>query len=106
MNAGELARRLASEGLDAGSWSNGPGVVYAVHRHDYDKVIVVAAGTIEFDLVERGQRAALAVGDRLELPAGTAHGATVGSTGVTCLEAHRPSGTLLDEPRRLIAGDW
>ena len=106
MNDRTLERCLASEGVDANPWSNGPGVVYGVHRHDFDKVIVVAAGSIEFDLVERGERIALAPGDRLELPAGTAHGATVGSAGVTCLEGHRPLGTLPDEPRRLIAGDW
>lgn len=101
-----LERRLASDGLDAHPWSNGPGVVYGVHRHDFDKVIVVAVGSIRFDLVERGERVDLGPGDRLELPAGTAHGATVGSAGVTCQEAHRPAGTLPDEPRRLIAGDW
>jgi quercetin dioxygenase-like cupin family protein len=106
MNEGTLGQRLAAEGLDAQPWSNGPGAVYGVHRHDFDKVIVVAAGTIGFHLVERGERVDLALGDRLELPAGTAHGATVGSSGVTCLEAHRPSGSLPDGPRRLNAGDW
>ena len=29
------------------------------------------------------------VGDRLELPAGVAHNASVGPEGVVCLEAHR-----------------
>ncbi len=106
MNDGTLERRLVAEGLDAYPWSNGPGAVYGVHRHDFDKVIVVALGSIEFDLVERGERVDLTPGDRLELPAGTAHGATVGSAGVTCLEAHRRAGTGPDEPRRLSAGDW
>lgn len=106
MTGPALDRRLASEGLEAEPWSNGPGVAYPVHTHDYDKVIVVAAGSIEFRLVERGEQVDLVVGDRLELPAGTAHGATVGSGGVTCLEAHRPVGSLGREPRWRRAGDW
>ena len=36
-----------------------------------------------------GKRIDLAPGDRLDLPAGTAHSAQVGPDGVTCLEAHR-----------------
>jgi quercetin dioxygenase-like cupin family protein len=100
------AGRLAAEGLDAQSWSNAPGVVYAVHSHDYDKVIVVGAGSIAFHLVERCEWVDLAVGDRLELPAGTAHGARVGPSGVTCLEAHRAAGALGDEPHRRRTGDW
>jgi hypothetical protein len=45
------------------------------------------------------------VGDRLDLPAGTAHDAVVGPDGVTCLEAHVPAGRLADV-RRMAAGDW
>jgi hypothetical protein len=32
----------------------------------------------------------LVCGDRLDLPAGTPHAATVGPNGVTCWEAARP----------------
>ena len=46
MSAVELAARLAAEGLAPGSWSNGPGERYAPHGHDYDKVLVCAAGSI------------------------------------------------------------
>ena len=35
------AERLRAEGLDASSWGNGPGHVYAEHRHGYDKVLGV-----------------------------------------------------------------
>ena len=41
-----LRARLIAEGLDPGAWSNGPGDRYATHEHGYDKVIVVAAGSI------------------------------------------------------------
>ena len=98
-----LRTRLAAEGLDPGAWSNGPGDRYAAHEHGYDKVIVVASGSIAFGLAE-GQ-VALDVGDRLELPAATSHDALVGPEGVACLEAHLPAGSLAG-PSRKAAGSW
>ena len=100
-----LAARLRAEGLDPGSWSNGPGDVYAAHRHAYDKVLVVASGSIRFGLVDRGDAAELATGDRLDLPAGVGHDALVGDDGVVCLEAHAPAGRL-GGPLRRGAGEW
>ena len=73
-------------------WSNGPGDRYAAHDHGYDKVIVVARGSIRFGLPDTGTVVDLGVGDRLDLPAGTSHDALVGPDGVTCLEAHVPAG--------------
>ena len=101
----ELRARLEEEGLDPGAWSNGPGDRYAAHDHGYDKVIVAASGSIRFGLPGRGDGLDLAVGDRLELPAGTVHDAQVGPDGVTCLEAHRPAGSLTEAKVRK-AGDW
>ena len=98
--------RLAAEGLDPGTWSNGPGDRYAAHDHGYDKVLVVASGSIVFGLPDRGERVALEVGDRLDLPAGTSHDAVVGPIGVTCLEAHIPAGTLPPTPAKRPAGSW
>jgi uncharacterized protein YjlB len=98
--------RLAAEGLVAGSWSNGPGDRYGAHDHSYDKVLVVASGSIVFGLPDRGERVALEVGDRLDLPAGTSHDAVVGPSGVTCLEAHIPAGRLSPTPERRPAGSW
>jgi quercetin dioxygenase-like cupin family protein len=96
--AGSVERQareaLAGEGLSASSWGNGPGDRYGEHRHGYDKVLVAAAGSITFLLPEQGRDVELQIGDRLELPAGTLHGALVGTHGVTCLEAHLPSGSL------------
>jgi uncharacterized protein YjlB len=96
---------LRDEGLDPGPWSNGPGDRYSAHEHGYDKVIVVERGSIRFGLPSTGEAIDLETGDRLELPAGTVHDATVGSLGVTCLEAHLPSGTL-ERPGRRAAGEW
>jgi len=91
-----LRNALAADGLRASSWSNVPGERYAEHSHGYDKVLVVAAGSIGFTLSGSGRTTELAVADRLDLPAGTAHGAIVGADGVVCLEAHLPAGSLGD----------
>lgn len=98
-----LRERLVEEGLDPGAWSNGPGDQYASHGHAYDKVIVVTSGSIMFGL-DSGP-AELVAGDRLELPADTAHDANVGPDGVVCLEAHLPAGTLMAVALR-GAGSW
>ena len=100
-----LRTRLAAEGLDPGAWSNGPGDRYAAHDHEYDKVIVVATGSIRFGLPGGADAIDLATGDRLELPAGTRHDALVGEGGVTCLEAHAPTGSLPGLAHRR-AGSW
>ncbi len=103
MDRAGLVARLRAEGLDPAPWSNGPGDVYASHAHGYDKVLVVAAGSIVFGTT--AEPVELAVGDRLDLPAGTEHDARVGPSGVTCLECHLPAGSLVGL-RRIAAGDW
>lgn len=106
MASAEHVARLRAQGLEPGSWGNGPGDVYAAHQHGYDKVIVCAAGSIVFGLPRSGDRIPLRPGDRLDLPAGTEHDAAVGPEGVTCLEAHLPSGSLAPAPVRYPAGEW
>jgi quercetin dioxygenase-like cupin family protein len=101
----DIDARLVHEGLDASSWSNGPGDRYGAHDHGYDKVLVVAAGSIRFGLPATGEVVDLSVGDRLDLPAGTVHDAFVGAEGVTCLEAHAPRGTIAELARR-PDGSW
>jgi quercetin dioxygenase-like cupin family protein len=100
----DLQARLRAEGLQPSTWGNGPGDVYGAHRHDYDKVLVAVRGSITFHLSELGRDVELSMGDRLELPAQTLHGATVGAQGVTCLEAHLPAGSLTALPRHSPAG--
>ena len=103
MTAG-LDGRLRAEGLDPGRWASGPGDRYAVHEHGYDKVIVVERGSIRFGL-DGATTIELTDGDRLDLPAGTAHDALVGPAGVACLEAHQPAGTISVVAHR-PAGTW
>ena len=102
----ELSTRLRAEGLVPGRWGNGPGDLYAAHRHEYDKVIVCVRGSITFGLPGRGDAIPLDAGDRLDLPAGVDHDAVVGPVGVTCLEAHLPAGQLGHDPVRRAAGSW
>ena len=101
----DLDARLRGGGLDPSPWSNGPGDRYGAHEHAYDKVIVVASGSITFGLPASASSVELVAGDRLELPAGTRHDAVVGPDGVTCLEAHLPVGSLAGVDRR-AAGEW
>ncbi|MBK9924638.1 MAG: cupin [Anaerolineales bacterium] len=84
-----LRQLYANEGMDPYVWSNGPHDVYAAHTHSFDKVIYVVRGSITFGLPELGQKLTLKAGDRLDLPAGTVHDATVGPQGVVCLEGHK-----------------
>jgi len=84
-----IRKLYTAEGLEPYRWSNAPGDVYSQHVHSYDKVIYVVRGSITFRLPERDGELDLRTGDRLDLPAGTAHDAVVGPGGVVCLEAHR-----------------
>jgi quercetin dioxygenase-like cupin family protein len=102
---GDLATRLRAEGLAPSSWSNGPGDRYGAHDHGYDKVLVVADGSIQFGLPDLGRSIELAPGDRLDLPARTRHDALVGVDGVTCLEGHVPAGTFGAATFR-ASGEW
>lgn len=102
MTEAGLRRALIEDGLPPGivasaaatTWSAGPGERFAVHGHDFDKVLLVQAGSITFQLAEAGRVAELAAGDRLDLPAGTDHSAVAGSSGVRCLELHLAAGSL------------
>lgn len=94
-----LRARLAVEGLVGSVWSNGPGDTYPEHRHEYDKVLVVASGSIRFHLPQQAREMELHESDRADLPAGTVHGALVGPRGVVCIEAHLAPGALGTDPR-------
>lgn len=78
---------FAEEGLEPHVWSSDPGYVYGGHQHDYHKVLFCVEGSIVFHTPEGDFM--LEAGDRLDLPPGTRHSATVGEDGVTCMEAAR-----------------
>lgn len=83
----QAASAFADEGLEAHTWSNTPGYVYGEHEHDYHKVLFCVEGAIVFHTPEGD--ISLTAGDRLDLPPATPHSATVGDSGVTCMEAAR-----------------
>lgn len=82
-----LRARFQQEGLRPYTWSNGPGEVYAVHSHSYEKVLYCVRGSIRFVMPDSGNAVDLNPGDCLRLPANTRHSAYVGPRGVTCMEA-------------------
>ena len=84
----EVESALRAEGLEPTAWANGGDFSYGRHAHDHHKVLVCVSGAIVFHA--QGGDVALAPGDRIDLPAGVEHGATVGHEGVECVEAFRP----------------
>jgi quercetin dioxygenase-like cupin family protein len=68
-------------------WSNAPGDRYGRHDHGFHKVLFCLSGSIAFHTDEGDIE--LTAGDRLDLPPGTAHAATVGPGGCECVEASR-----------------
>ncbi|MGQ9887797.1 MAG: cupin domain-containing protein [Aggregatilineales bacterium] len=82
-----ITRMMKAQGLRPYMWTNTPNHRYAVRSHGYDKVLCVVEGALELVLPDSNQRVRLRPGDRADIPAGTRHGAIVGSNGVTCVEA-------------------
>jgi mannose-6-phosphate isomerase-like protein (cupin superfamily) len=81
-----LETRLRAECASAPRWwENAPGDTYDWHEHSYHKVLICQAGGVTFH-TEDGD-VTLHPGDRLDIEPGTLHAATVGSDGVTCVEA-------------------
>ena len=78
---------FAAEGFAPRTWSSNPCYEYAVHEHDFAKVLICVRGSITFHTPQGDLL--LGTGDRLDLPAGTPHSATVGPDGVVCIEAAR-----------------
>lgn len=83
----EILAFFHARGLSPTRWSNGPGDVYGAHNHPYRKTLFCLAGSITFSLPDYARDVELHPGDRLILPAGVRHEATVGQKGVTCIEA-------------------
>ena len=86
----EFAAEMARAGFPVTVWANGPGDTYGRHSHGYQKVLCCLEGSIVFHTDDADVR--LEKGDRLVLPPGTAHSATVGTDGVRCAEAHMLAG--------------
>jgi quercetin dioxygenase-like cupin family protein len=86
----DVESKLRREADHCYQWSNGPGATYAVHSHSYRKILYVEHGTITFTPASKPP-IVMHPGDRLDLPAGTPHGAVVGADGVVCWEGQAKS---------------
>jgi mannose-6-phosphate isomerase-like protein (cupin superfamily) len=87
MTRAEIDETFRAEGLSPHGWGNGPGDTYGTHSHSYHKVLYCVSGSIVFHTPDGDVE--LVAGDRLELPPGTPHSATVGTSGCECMEASR-----------------
>ncbi len=87
MTRADAQRTFADEGVIPHSWSNVPGDTYGWHSHGYHKVLFCVRGSIVFHTRDGDHE--LESGDRLDLPPGTEHAATVGPDGCECMEAAR-----------------
>jgi mannose-6-phosphate isomerase-like protein (cupin superfamily) len=84
----EALEAFRAEGCSAPRfWGNGPGDTYGSHSHGFHKVLYCLEGSISFQL--EGGDVTLEAGERLDLPPGTVHAATVGPAGCGCAEASR-----------------
>jgi mannose-6-phosphate isomerase-like protein (cupin superfamily) len=90
MTREEIMKEFAGEGLSPHPWSNGADYFYPEHSHEYDKVLYCVEGEVTFHLKDGD--VVLRPGQRVDIPAGTSHAATVGPNGVECMEAaiHHP----------------
>src|SRR5918998_5552366 len=85
MTREEIEKAFADEGLSPHSWSNRANYFYEPHLHDYDKVLYCVQGEVTFHLSDGD--IVLHPGQRVDIPAGARHAATVGSDGVEWMEA-------------------
>jgi quercetin dioxygenase-like cupin family protein len=67
----ELKQLLKSEGLESELYSDPPGTKYGRHKHDFDDFIVIVTGKMR--LATDQYEWILRPGDRLDIPAHTAH---------------------------------
>lgn len=85
----EIEELLRQEGLEPDIWGNEPDYQYAVHSHNYTKIIYCVRGFIDFIFPAERKTIRLEPGDKMIVPKGMEHGAIVGDLGVTCVEGHK-----------------
>jgi quercetin dioxygenase-like cupin family protein len=84
----EAEARLSQEGYESFVWNDLAGQTYPRHRHDVDECLWVLKGEMTFTV--DGKDYVLKAGDRLYLPSGTPHTASVpSSTPVTYIVGQR-----------------
>jgi quercetin dioxygenase-like cupin family protein len=71
----ELKHKLSVEGLESELYSDRPGTKYGRHKHPFDDFVMIVSGKMKI-ATDNGEWL-LKPGDRLNLPANTAHSAEV-----------------------------
>ncbi|MCC6396303.1 MAG: cupin domain-containing protein [Bacteroidetes bacterium] len=71
----DLQKLLQAEGLEYELYSDSPGTKYGRHKHPFDDFIVIVSGKMK--IITDSQEWLMKPGDRLNLPANTAHSAEV-----------------------------
>jgi mannose-6-phosphate isomerase-like protein (cupin superfamily) len=80
MTEEQIKEQLTSEGFtDVYVWEDGSNVAYPEHTHEKVTTHVIVKG--EMTLVDHEGEKVLKVGDRLDIPSGTVHKATMGPAG-------------------------
>ena|SRR3989338_5612289 len=74
-----LREQLNREGYSVFLWADSAGTTYPPHSHEVDESIWVIKGEIAFGI--GGREYLLKTGDRLLLPSGTTHTATIPDSG-------------------------
>jgi quercetin dioxygenase-like cupin family protein len=83
-----LVMQLRQRGLDPLEWANPPGFRWGWHSHAEGKSVYCLAGGAIFHTFDGDVE--IAPGDRLDIPAGARHAATVGTDGIACVEVSSP----------------
>jgi len=71
----DLQHMLDVQGLEYELYSDRPGTKYGRHKHPFDDFIVIVSGKMK--LITDAQEWVMKPGDRLDLPANTAHSAEI-----------------------------
>ncbi len=83
----ELEEVLLEDGFDPFAWIDQPDKRYELHAHSHDEMIWVIRGSMRFKVGDR--RFDLGPGDKLALPRGHQHEASVGADGCEYLVGQR-----------------
>lgn len=89
-----FAGESVSPPAEGEAWSNGAGYHWEWHAHSVRKIVYCTRGTVTFHTQDGDVE--LAPGDRLDIPVGALHSATVGDAGVTCVEIRVPDGAVVE----------